>query len=205
MATVSTWLNSVRYDLRNYADIDWDPDQVIHYLNRAVDILDQRLASINSDQTFTQGSDTLSSGDDYISTPSNCLAIREVWIGQDRKTNVSMDELYYRRRFRTSDSTEPNFWCWVQNEIQFEVEADDDYTVVYMYDKGTSTLASSSDMPYNDSYNNILREVTVLMCIHKKNKKDSPTDALYVSMFDQILFMDTINRRFVRKEYKLDF
>ena len=206
MATVASVLDGMRYDLRNYGDFDFDIDLLVHYLNRALKILDQRLVSMNSDQLFTQGNVTQADEANYATCPTGCLAIREAWISQDRKTNVSMAELYYRRQFRTGDEAEPNFWTHVQNQIQFEVPSDQEYTIKLMYDKASTALvAGGSTMPFNDVYNDILREVTIQMCIHKKYKKDSQTDAVYAQIFDQMLQMDMVNRTWVKKEYKLDF
>lgn len=205
MSTVDSVLNGMRYDLRNYGDIDFDQDMMLHYLNRALDILEYKMASFNSDAMFTQADVTLSDGDNYVSCPTRCLTVREVWIDEDRKTELSHSELYYRRQFRDTDESEPNYWSHIGDQIQFEVEAADDYTVTVMYDMYAADLASGADMPYNGFYDHALREVAVQMCYNKEKKNISKPDSVWGSTFDQILVMDIVNRKFVRKEYKLDF
>ena len=78
--------------------------------------------------------------------------------------------------------------------------------VVIHYDVGTAAFTANTDtMPYNGQYDEAIREVLVAMCIHKKIKQDSPTDTVYMDLFDQILFNDMVNRKFWRKQYRLDF
>jgi hypothetical protein len=205
MTTVADLLNGIRYDLRNYGDVDFDIDTMVHYLNRSINILDARLIAFNSDQTLQQTTATLSEDDDYATVPTRCLTVREVWIDQKRKQQVSMDELYYKRQFRDSDTAEFNFWTHVQEQIQVEVPADDDYTLKVIYDQGSADVTAASNMPFAGTYDDVIREVVVQMGLHKRHKTDSPTDAIYAQIFDQILTMDMVNRRFTRKQYKLDF
>jgi hypothetical protein len=205
MTTVADTLTALKYDLRNYGNIDFDQDQIMHYMNRSVKILDARLVAFNSDQTFTQTALTLPISQNYATCPAQTLAVREIWHNQIRKTNLPMNELYYRRRFRTTQTAVPHFWTHVQDQIQFEVTADQEYAMTIIYDKASDTLTAGGNMPYNGDYDNAIRETTVQMCIHKKHKVDSPTDAVYAQIFDQILTNDIVNRRFTRKLYKLDF
>jgi hypothetical protein len=260
MTTVASVLDGVRYDLRNYGDVDFDIDSMVHYLNRAIKILDTRLIAFNSDQTLAQSIVTLAKGFDYATVPTRCLAIREVWIKQRRKEPRVMDDLYYRRQFKSNilengdsivvgdlcktisqsttdfttlgaadnnadtywvctvagslgsgdsiwrfDKQEPVFFCHVGEQIHFEAAASQAFPVTVIFDKGSAAVAKTSDMPYSGTYDNTIREVVVQMCVHKKHKVDSPTDAVYAQLFDTVLTMDMTNRRFTRKHYRLDF
>jgi hypothetical protein len=60
MTTVASVLTALKYDLRNYGYMDFDIDQTIHYMNRAIQILDAKLIAWNSDQTLTMDVVTLS-------------------------------------------------------------------------------------------------------------------------------------------------
>jgi hypothetical protein len=100
MTTVASVLTALKYDLRNYGYMDFDIDQTIHYMNRAIQILDAKLIAWNSDQTLTMDVVTLSKGYDYASVPTRCLAVREIWIDQDRKQPLGMNDLYYKRQFK---------------------------------------------------------------------------------------------------------
>jgi hypothetical protein len=261
MATVATLLKGVKYDLRNYGEMDFDEDMMIHYLNRTINILDQRLVQFNSDQTQAIAVTASVKGKDIISAPDRCLEVREVWVGQDRKQNVDQSELYYRQQFKkyvrvegeaiTSgeaykiiarstldfttvgaadsnagtyfvadddgtlgsgdsvwkfDMQEPSYWAWVQTNIEFEAAFSSVKQVKIIYDVGSAAISATSDsMPYNSQYDDIIREVLVQMLFHKKHKEELPTDSLYVEIFDRVMFDDMANRKFSRKQYRLDF
>jgi hypothetical protein len=206
MSTVSSVLNGVRYDLRNYSDIDFDSDLMIHYLNRAIRTLDYTLGSHNSDQTLNKDTVTLSEDDDTVSVPTNAFNIREVWIDEDRKENLGIMEIYYKSEFRESETAEPSFWAHDGETIRFEVAADDDYIVTVYYDKLSTTLTAESDtMPYGGRYDDAMREAVVLLCQAKKYKSPSQADAAYAQIFENIVKMDIVNRGFKKKNYRLDF
>lgn len=260
MTTVATLITGLKYDLRNYGQMDFGEDLIVHYINRAIDILDAKLIAWNSDQTLTMSTATLAKGYDYATVPTRLLALREVWIDQDRKTPLPMNDLYYKRQHKknilesgdsitvgmlcktinqtTTDLTglgagdnnadtywvatvagtlgasdlvwqfngqEPSYFCHVKEQIHFDAAASAAKVLRVIYDVGSATVTADSDMPYSGTYDEAIREVVVQMSIHKKHKTDSPTDAIYAQIFDQILTMDITNRRFTRKQYKLDF
>lgn len=205
MTTAATVLTGIRYDLRNYGDIDFDELQMIHYLNRAITTLDYMLIQQNSDWTLNSGDVTLSSADNYTAVPTGALNIREVWIVDERKEQLSPMALYYKREFR-SDTAEPQFWAHVADNIQFEVAADVDYTVTVYYDKASTAISTSaSTMPYQGRFDDLLREATVVLCEAKKYKNPQEADMLYMGLFQAIVYQDMVNRRFVKKNYRLDF
>jgi len=206
MSLVSSVLNGVRYDLRNYSDIDFDSELMIHYLNRAIKTLDYTLMAHNSDQTLNKGDTTLSTGGSTAAVPTGALNIREVWVEQDRKENLDIMDIYYRAQFRSTDSAEPNFWCHDGDYIRFEVAADQDYTITCFYDKASTVLtAETNDMPYDGKYDDALREAVVLLCQSKKYKNPTQADAAYARIFDNIVKHDVVNRTWKKKTYRLDF
>lgn len=206
MSTVATVLNGARYDLRNYGDIDFDSDLMIHYLNRAINMLDYTLIQHNSDWTLNKDTVTLSSGATTVAVPTGAVNIREVWVDQDRKENLDQMELKYRAQFRTTDTAEFNYWTHNKDNIEVEVTADQDYTVTVFYDKLSTELTAETDtMPYQGRFDQYLREAVVLMCQAKKYKSPSQADAMYATIFDTIVHQDTLNHKFKKKNYRLDF
>ena len=206
MATVASILNGARYDLRNYSDISYDETLMIHYLNRALKILDYTLFQHNSDWTLNRDTVELSEEDTSISVPTGARVIREIWIGTDRKDQISPMDMYYKRQFHTNDYAEPNYWSHVGDSILFEVNAYTDYTVVVFYDKAATAFTASSDTtPYEGRFDEHLREALVMMCQAKKQKGVSQGDSLYYQMFDSIVKQDIIQHKWKRKNYKLDF
>ena len=206
MSTVASVLNGARYDLRNYNDIDFDSELMIHYLNRTIKTLDYTLIAHNSDQTLNKDTTTLSTSSDTASVPTGALNIREVWVSQDRKENLDIMEIYYKAQFRTTDSAEPNFWAHDGDNIRFEVAADQDYTVTVFYDKASTTLTAETDtMPYDGKYDDALREALIVLCQSKKYKSPAQADAAYAIIFDNVVKHDIVNRKFKKKNYRLDF
>lgn len=206
MSTVASVLNGVRYDLRNYGDIDFDSDLMIHYLNRAIKTLDYTLCSHNSDWTLNQDTVTLAASDSTVAVPTGAFNIREVWVGTDRKTNLDIMELYYKSEFRESDTAEFNFWVHDGETIRVEVPAASNTTVTVYYDKLSTTItAENNTMPYSGRFDDSLREGVVLLCEAKKYKNPSEADAMYARIFDSIVNHDIINRKYKKKNYRLDF
>jgi hypothetical protein len=206
MATVSTVLNGARYDLRNYGDIDFDSKQMIHFLNRALKILDYTLAAHNSDWTLNKDDVTLLEGDSQVNVPTGAFNLREVWIDTSRLENKDQMAIYYKAAYRESDTGRPNFWTHSGDTIMFEVAADEDYTVTTYYDKFATEITSElSLMPYEGRFDEAVRESVVLMCQGKKYKNINDVDGAYAQLFESLIHQDTINRKFVKKTYRLDF
>ena len=87
-----------------------------------------------------------------------------------------------------------------------EVDANSEKTVTVFNDKFATTLTAEYDtMSYSDRFNDALREATVWVCEYKKYKNPQQADAGYAQIFDSIVYHDVINRKFVKKNYKLDF
>lgn len=202
MATVQTILDSAKYDLRDFGSMDFDDAQLINYLNRAIALLDRELIALNSDQTLTESTVTLSSGNDSCTVPTiYTVNIRQIW-NSDEEPLYKQEPMwiYERRMHRDGDTAEPNYWAHIGNNIEFEVTADANYTfTVYHDDTSTILTAVGDTMPYNDKYNEFLRETIVMMARSRMDKKFIQTDAVYSSLFRDIVHQDMINRNFVPK------
>ena len=205
--TVQTILDAAKYDLRDFGARDFGSTELIHYLNRCILLLDRVLISMNSDQTLTESTVTLSSGDNSVSVPTTyTVNIRQLW-NSDEEPLYKMGpmELYERRMAREGDTAEPNYWSHIQNNIEFEVEADDDYVFTVYHDRTSTVLtATTDDMPYANVYDDYLREVMVMMARSKVDKQLLQSDAVYSQTFKSIVHQDMVNRNFVPKVL-LDF
>ena len=208
MATVETVLNAAKYDLQDFGEQEFDTTQLIHYLNRVITLLDRALISMNSDQTLTESTVTLTTGNNSVTVPTSyTVNIREIWDDtQTELSKVNHMKLYEMRMNRYGDSAEPRYWSHIQNNIEFEVNADDDYTFTVYHDIMSTPITSKTDnMPYNSIYDEYLRELLVMMARSKKDKKIAQTDAAYLQIFKNTLYNDMISRGFVPKNYQLDF
>ena len=206
MSLVSSVLNGVRYDLRNYADIDFDSVLLINYLNRAIRTLDYTLGAHNSDWTLNNGDVTLLDTTSSIAVPTGAFNLREVWVGTSRKEQLAPMDLYYTAQFRSGEAAEFNYWAHVADNIVVDVAADGNTTVTVFYDKLTTAVsAESGTMPYQGRFDDMLREAVVLLCESKKYKSPQEADAMYAQIFAKIVQSDLVNRRYVKKHYRLDF
>ena len=69
------------------------------------------------------------------------------------------------------------------------------------YDKKTSALALTSSMPYNDTFNEFLREMLVLCAKAKKEGIISKADGVFNSLFKQRVMQEEISRSFIPRNY----
>jgi hypothetical protein len=211
MATAQTVLNSMRWDLRDYGEgIQWDDEELLVYLNRMKDLLDSELASVNSE--FVNGVETsidTVASQNYvdISAMNSGLwdSIKQVWIGSDRLEWLNIDEMYYKRKFISGDRY-PYYWSLEGTNIIFETGADSAHTdLVIHYNKKTADLTLTDSMPYNDIFNEVIREATVRYARSKAAGQLDNIDNLYYGMFKQAVFAENMRRNYRPKSYYMDW
>ena len=201
MSTVITLLTAAKYDLRDYGGKEFNPTQMVHYLNRCIKILDRALIALQSDQTLNESSLVVSVDANSVTVPtSTTVNIRAIF--DDANTlmvKVSAEDLYHIRMDRSGESSTPKYWCHIKEKIEFDVPAIEELTYTCYHDSMSITVTSSSDMPYSGRYDEYLREALILMAQAKKHKKLPQTDAVYLQMFTANLQQDIINRNYVPK------
>ena len=69
------------------------------------------------------------------------------------------------------------------------------------YDKKTAALTLTSSMPYNDTFNEFLREMLVLCAKAKKEGIISRVDGVFNSLFKQRVMQEEISRSFIPRNY----
>ena len=209
--TLSELITSARYDLVDYGNgIVFIDEELVVYLNRMFQLMDSTLAALNSDLTKAKETDidTVAS-QEYVDISAmnsgNWQSVTEVWIGQDKLTQISLDLLWYKSKFRTADEY-PEFWTLWNRAIYFPSTCNDAYTnLIIHYHKKTGTLASTDDMPYNDIFNEFFREQLVLYTKSKRMGKLGQTDILWNDAFKRIAMAENIRRDWIRKPYNIDF
>ena len=202
MSTVLNLLTAAKYDLRDYGAKEFDPTQMVHYLNRCIKILDRALIALQSDQTLTESSLVVSIDTNSSAVPTaNTVNIREIF--DDNNTimvKVSAEELYRMRMNKGNASSTPRYWCHIKENVEFDVPAIEEKTYTCYHDSMSTAVTSSGDMPYSGRYDEYLREALILMAQAKKHKKLPQTDAVYLQMFTANLQQDIINRNYVPKK-----
>ena len=143
MTTLSSFLESARYDLVDYQEgLEFDDLELTEYLNRVILVMDSTLSRLNNDIMKGEWSDidTVSS-QDYVDITNlnngHWSDITEVWIGSDKLEQISVDQMNYNRKFKSADEM-PYRWALEDNEILFESGADAAHTdLVIHYMKKT--------------------------------------------------------------------
>jgi hypothetical protein len=152
MGTVASLIESARYDLADYQEgLDFDNRILYNYINRMIGIMDSQLASLDSELVYAteEDIDTVAS-QNYIDLTSmnngQWDRIKEVWIGSDRKQQISVDLMNYKRKFR-SGTAEPEYWALQGRRVLFEIGADDAHTdlVLHYHKRHRPVLESFTD------------------------------------------------------------
>lgn len=112
MTTVATFIDSARYDLRDYqSGLEFDDDELIEYINRMARALDNILISLNS--SYVHGTSSHILADPAISinlssslNSGNWDSIKAVWIEKNRLEKIPLDHLFYKRKFNQTQIVE---------------------------------------------------------------------------------------------------
>lgn len=167
MGTVANLIEEARYDLADYEEgLDFD-DRLLHiYLNRMIRIMDSQLAALDSDLVHATEIDIDTVADqNYVDLTymnnQQWDSVKEVWIGTDRKQQIGVPLLYYKRKFR-SGSAEPQYWALEGRRLLFECDADSAHTdvVIHYHKKHRPRLESWSDTFTADATNDLIVPTT---------------------------------------------
>lgn len=206
MATVATLLTSARYDLKDFSGQMWDDTQLVDYLNRVVIVMDNVLSSLRSDRCIDYNATaTLSATDNSVAVPSNTNQVLDVWIGSDLKYKTTPQDIYARRIYNGGATGEPQHWAPTDETMIFDYTADDDYTIKIIRTVKTATLTTSSNMPYDDKFNEYFREAVINMAHKAKDNAVVNVDSMYFEEFKRIAMMDVVTRGYVPTYYYKDF
>jgi hypothetical protein len=112
MGTVADFIDSARYDLRDYnTGLEFDDEELLVYINRMAKVLDSTLTALNSSFVHAQSWLALAAGAYKIDARTNLNSgnwdsIRSVWLKDDQLQKIPVDELYYKREFNRSQMVE---------------------------------------------------------------------------------------------------
>lgn len=152
MSTVADLIESARYDLVDYQEgLEYDDRLLYVYLNRLIAVMDSSLASLRSDYIhgIEEGIDCVAD-QNFVDLTNmnngNWDSLRYVWIGQDRKYPVTLDTLYYKRKFRDG-SQQPQYWSTEGKRLLWEADCDSAHTdlVIHYNKKHRPRLQSWND------------------------------------------------------------
>lgn len=207
MATVADIIASARYDLRDFGGQKFDDDQLVDYVNRIIILLDDLLITKRSDFTMTAGTGTLSSGEYTMTAPARSDIVTAVFYGTETIVKRPLGDVLYRYQMNNESSVtgKPSYWAYNNTTLTFNIEADTDYALHIHYHVRTATLTTSANMPYNDWFNNYIREAVVIMASKAKDDKVVNVDMQFYEMFKRVVNSAVIGRNFTPQPYKLGF
>jgi len=211
MATAQSIIDSARYDLIDFVDgtgvgISFDDAELLNYLNRMVGLMDASLSALQSDlveaeELAIDTVDTQAYVDISALNSGLWTRIRSVWIGSSKLEQVSLNYMRYTRMFRDGDAV-PTIWALSNDQILFPSGCNGSLTTLAIYyDKKSDALTLSSSMPYNDRFNEFLREMLVMNAKIKKMGFVSRPDSVTGDMFRARAMQEEIARGFIPKPY----
>jgi len=205
--TVGDIIASARYDLRDFGGQKFDNDQLVDFVNRIIILLDELLITKSSDFTMTSADVTLSSGEYVATAPTRSHKVVQVYDGTNTLTKESLVNVMHMYQMNNESSTtgEPRYWAYNNGNLYFNVEADDDYTLKAIYHVKTATLTLIDNLPYNDFFNQYIREALVVMASKAKDDKIVNVDREFYTMFKNVVNSTVVGRNFVPKTYVLGF
>lgn len=204
MALASEIITSARYDLRDADSTEYADAELLDYLNRAQVQLYSVLLGLHSDWVHTTDSNTtLAKDDNSVAVPDDFASVRSVWIGDDQLQKTDVDYVYYRRKFISGTAQPVNFAPEAATLI-FDYTADDDYDLTIYYNKNSTDLALTDNMPFNEEFNQPLRQAIVLQA-KSRNEYDILGDAALFDFFTDASLAKVISRNFKPKGYRINF
>lgn len=143
-------------------------------------------------------STTYSSGDRVVYSNLNYRSL------QDSNLNKQPD---VETTYWTLGATgKPQYYALSNRTILFDYPCASAYTnLAIYYNKKSATLTVSSNMPYNDSFNETFREALVLHAKAKKEDRIQQGDVMWSSIFRRRAISEEIRRGFDPKPYYIDF
>lgn len=204
MAKASAIITSARYDLRDTGSTEYLDPELLDYLNRGQVQLYSVLQSLKSDWVHaTDTSITLLEDGDSVSVPDDFATVRSIWINSDQLTKKDVDFIYYKRQF-ISGTAQPVFFAIEAETFIFEHAAAAGYALTVYYNKDSTDLVLTDSMPFNDKFNQPLRQIIVLQA-KSRNEYDILGDAAIYDYLMDAALAKVISRNHEPKGYKLNF
>jgi len=202
MTTAAQLITSARYDTRDEQSTQYSDAMMLDYLNRGTKNLPVTLAMLRSDWVNDTETLTILDGDSEIALPTYFMSDITVLVGTAYLTKCSVSAM---RDKQTSASTgDPGYYSIHKTNLLVDTLVDGDLSVVLEYNQSTALLLSGTSMPYNDEFNDVLRQFLVLMC-KTRNEYTLAGDAAIQDFFYQALFSKVISRNHVPNVNKTDF
>ncbi len=193
---------SSRYDLRDVNKTQWTDPELLDYLNRNLRVLETALASIRSDWSKSHSDVSVTSGLSYSALPSDFMTPRSLWDGQDEVYKETIDRIEEMQR--RNESGVPTYYAVNKLELIYNKEPIESGSFRLEYNSKNEALLFGSDMPYNDEFNDVLREGLIIMAKNRNERLATPSLGL-MEMYSNAGQARVISRNHVKKRYQVNF
>lgn len=209
--TLADFITSLRYDLNDQGEMKWDDDYIVEMFNRGVRVMERELITLGSGLVVHRTSGTLSTGSNTMEVDATVDSVKRVYISQDEVYKISLGMLYrHQIDVIGSNTGQPELFATFGKptgssgrNIVFDYTADSDYTIDYIYNKLTGNLTTTDYMPYDDMFNDYLREGIVVLCQKAKDDKVVQVDNIWRELFRQHMYQYSVTADFAPR-YRVD-
>jgi hypothetical protein len=194
MSTVAQIITSARYDIRDEDATQYSDDMLLDFINRGVSVLCSGLASLSSDWVNSTSNISLSPAISVKALPTYFISDISCRIGTHYLSKKSVSEI--RDMLVTSTAGEPQYYAIKGTELIFDRVTDTSYTLILEYNAKNATLTLASVMPFNDEFNDVLRQF-IILCAKSRNEFIVVSDAAMQDFFYDNVFAKLIARNYV--------
>jgi len=201
MTTVAEIITSARWDLRDEDETQYSDAMLLDFLNRGLRALITTLSSLRSDWLNDDDNIILASSATSTALPDYFISDITVTIGTTKLTKKSISQIREEQLF--SSTGEPSHYAISGLNLHVERAADQEYTIILEYNKGLADLVSG-DMPYNNEFNDVLRQ-SIILIAKSRNEYSLIGDAALQDFFISAVMAKLVARNFIPNTHRTSF
>lgn len=196
MATITTEIAAIRYDLRDESETQYTDAMLVDFYNRCFRALNSALASVKSDRVFSDATLTILSGNNYVALPSDFSSPISVEI--DDETLTKKDLRVVKRWQQETSTGTPAYYAIHKANLVFERAVGSDTSCYLQYHEKATELALGDSMPYADEFNDALK-TAVIMVAKNRVERDISGDYALQTFFTNAAMGNVVRRSFSQK------
>jgi len=202
MATAAELILSARYDVRDSDKTQYSDAMMLDFLNRGVRGLVVVLAMAKSDWVNTTEDLILPISTNETDLPEYFISDKSAVIDTTYLIKKPVSTI---RDMRLSGGTgKPSSFAISKTNLIVETTVATAQTITLEFNQGVAALLLAADMPFNDEFNDVLRQFIVLLC-KTRNEYTLVGDAAIQDFFYQALFSKLVARNYIPNIAKTKF
>ncbi|KKK64660.1 hypothetical protein LCGC14_2981950 [marine sediment metagenome] len=113
-------------------------------------------------------------------------------------------DVIHEKRMQISGTGRPYYWAYEGTDLIFDHKANQAYGLFIRYNQKSAALEMNTPMPYNDEFNELLREGLVMYGKARRGELSS-VDSVLRNMINNAVMTKAIRRDHIPKRYRADF